>query len=974
MTPEPATTLVGASSATQQVAELPSPEPMVPAAVAPVTPESVADSNYSTEEIIVESKSISAPEPEPVIAPDSLPRVVLPEPMTPPVETVDAETTAPIPVPQPPKAPVSTGGVVAPPAPVIPDNIPAAIQHDVITPIPPEPAEEPPAVAKTQPIKINPRPSSLPPVREADTSVPGELPRLDTSLAGQGDNAADTLTPEEEPEPTKLVLPMPGDTTEQFTPGDFIVPTHTSDEGLAEIEEEINELPDFSDLEEPVEAIEPITPIIPVTTAPPAAEELAPEPAPRFPAPIGEVVAPLDEVIEEPVEAGEPLVEETIEVPEPVVPASLVRGELAVSIDELEVSEEEPSISMDELEVEPLEPKTGPLETAQNDLTSELGLEPVVEVEVVEGPPAEDDSELGDDFDQFISGVDSPGDGSSDVKARLDLDELSSSGAEESDPILDIFAESEEEEQPKASLSEGSFESLLSEQAEPEQQGIPKPRKLVIPLKAPRAPEAEVAESEEVPEKIAATNELDEMFCSSSGSGKSGGPSRTAVVMLSAIGAVAIIAVVVVVLLINALGGIDVATPEPEVEPPPPAIANGPESLASSNPGMTPGFDSPGGEAPTSISSPVPPTMATELTEPPATTENPIATVPPAPPVENPPVEPIPVNNGAADATVTGEEGDAPAMSFDERVLSIVNGDFSPEGVGNAGPTSLSPTEMANSAASEFVTAVGDNAPGVAPLVGVPDDQLPTAVAEGAASPAARSVSNYNPEDSFPAPTSPDDLLGRTHDLLDAYLRAPDWETRMKYVYRGDSLRPSIEEYYQKWPFKQLGTFSKVLFQMEPNKEIGGPYWVYLISTSDNDSGFPMIIREEDGLLKVDWEVFSEFQDEHFVKFLAGDIPSPHTLRVVINRVSDYYGPDRDGFTNLDDYFVYQVNPPYGGLNEFSTYAFVKKDSPIAARFEEVVSLNEDALAVIITMEEKAFPHGINHYVVTDYITEGWFR
>ena len=120
--------------------------------------------------------------------------------------------------------------------------------------------------------------------------------------------------------------------------------------------------------------------------------------------------------------------------------------------------------------------------------------------------------------------------------------------------------------------------------------------------------------------------------------------------------------------------------------------------------------------------------------------------------------------------------------------------------------------------------------------------------------------------------------------------------------------------------------------------------------------------------------MFSEFQDERFVKFLAGDIPSPHTLRVVINRVSDYYGLDRDGFTNLDDYFVYRVKPPYGGLNEFSTYAFVKKDSPIAARFEEVISLNQDPLAVIITMEEKPFPHGMNHYVITDYITEGWFR
>ena len=941
------------------------------------------------EEISVEPKLITAPEPESVIAHDPLQSVVLPEPLESPVNAIDAKTTASVQVPRPPKAPVFTGGMVAPPAPVIPENLSAAVQHDVITPIPPERVtEEPPAVAKTQPIKINPRPSSLRPVREADTSLLGELPRLDTSLAGQGNNVAETLTSEEEREPTKLVLPMLGDVMGQCTAGDFIFPTHTSNEGIAEIQEEINESPDFSGLEGPVEATEPINPVTPAPLA--AEEELAPESATEFPAPIGEVVAPLDEVIEEPVETVEPLVEETSEVAEPVI-----HDELAVSIDELQISEKEPSISMDELEITvplkpinllgnepetvfadekihefgvgPREPKTAPLGPAPKDLTSEQGFEPAVKDEMVEVPAVDGDTELGDDFDQFLSGVDSSGLGSSDVKAKLDLNELPPNDADAGDPLYDIFAEPEEEGQ----------------------QELPKPRRSLIPSTPPEAPGAELPEPEGDTEKIVATNELDEMFGAGSGSGRSGGPSRTGVAMLSAIGAVAIISVVVVVLVINALGGIDVATPEPEIESPPPAIANGPEALASSNLGMTPGVDSPSGNVPISINPQTPPTMATEILKPPATRENPVATVPPAPPVENPPVEPTPVNNGVADATTTGEEGDAPAMSFDERVLAIgdapamsfdervlaiVNGDSSPEGVGNAGSTSLSPTEMANSAASEFVTAVGDNAPGVTPLVRAPEDQSPTSIAEGAASPAAMSVSNYNPEAGFPAPTSPDDLLGRTHDLLDAYLRAPDWETRMKYVYHGDSLRPSIEEYYQKWPFKRFATFSKALFQMEPNKKSGGPYWVYLISSSENDPGFPMIIREEDGLLKVDWEVFSEFQDERFVKFLAGDIPSPHTLRVVINRVSDYYGLDRDGFTNLDDYFVYRVKPPYGGLNEFSTYAFVKKDSPIAARFEEVISLNQDPLAVIITMEEKPFPHGINHYVITDYITEGWFR
>ena len=161
---------------------------------------------------------------------------------------------------------------------------------------------------------------------------------------------------------------------------------------------------------------------------------------------------------------------------------------------------------------------------------------------------------------------------------------------------------------------------------------------------------------------------------------------------------------------------------------------------------------------------------------------------------------------------------------------------------------------------------------------------------------------------------------------------------------------------------------------MESDPEMGGPYWVYLISTSDVDQGFPLIVRVEDGNLKVDWEIFSEFYDKHFVRFRSGEIPGPATFRLVIERMSDYYGADRDGFKDLDDYYVYQINPPYGDLNEFSEYAFVKKGSELAESLDNVVGLGEEPLAVIITLDKSSFDHGVKHFVITEYVTEGWFR
>jgi len=313
---------------------------------------------------------------------------------------------------------------------------------------------------------------------------------------------------------------------------------------------------------------------------------------------------------------------------------------------------------------------------------------------------------------------------------------------------------------------------------------------------------------------------------------------------------------------------------------------------------------------------------------------------------------------------------DQPALTIDERVQQIVNGENEGTGATLIGGARNPPADPTESALADFGSNTEEQARDkIDALANDSAARITGEKPEGAQ--AAVPVENYNPPASFPAP---EEGLGRTHDLLDAFLRAPDWETRVKYVYRGESLRPAMEEYYKKYDMVNYSRYSKLLFQMEADKELGGPYWVYLISTSDTEQGFPLIIREEDGLLKVDWESFSEFEDRHFVQFQRGAIASPRPFRLVVERVSDYYGSDRDGFETLDDYYVYQVNPPYGDLNEFSDYAFVKMDSESAKRLDEVVGLGEQPLAVIVTISQEAFPHGVKHLVITDYVTEGWFR
>lgn len=436
---------------------------------------------------------------------------------------------------------------------------------------------------------------------------------------------------------------------------------------------------------------------------------------------------------------------------------------------------------------------------------------------------------------------------------------------------------------------------------------------------------------------------LDELFGSPPGTPK--GLSKTAVVMLCGIGGAAIIATVVVIFLINLMGGLD------------PQLAYAEETDASA------------AEAPADQ-----PVASVALEEP--SIDGAPLVIDPVAMLRNDSSEAraavAPAGLESSEAAPPRAEGgqetipEPAAISLDERVERIVNG-TDPLAAGTPAteaPVSNPPSNPASNPVDSAIESFKGASGGVSPA----------SPARSADTVGAATASNYNPPAAFPAPGEGDSPLRNTNDLIDAFLRAPDWEARLKYTYQGESLRPAIGDYYGKWADKKIDRFSLQLFQMEKNTALGGPYWVYLVSTSDQDQGFPLIIRVEDGNLKVDWEIYSEFFDRHFVRFRDGKMPRPATFRVVVERVSDYYGSDREGFKDLGSYNVYQINPPYGELNEFSEYAFVKKDTELAKQLDAVVGLNDEPLAVIITLDEKPFAHGVKHYLITEYVTEGWFR
>ena len=157
---------------------------------------------------------------------------------------------------------------------------------------------------------------------------------------------------------------------------------------------------------------------------------------------------------------------------------------------------------------------------------------------------------------------------------------------------------------------------------------------------------------------------------------------------------------------------------------------------------------------------------------------------------------------------------------------------------------------------------------------------------------------------------------------------------------------------------------------MEESAGPGRPYYIYFVTTPEVPQGFPMIIRQQENQVLVDWPSFAEFHDHHFADFADNTNAVAGDFRVVLRR-AEYWGPDKKSFTDLEDYLCFRVELPY---SETDYHAFVKKSSPLAERLKKLVNWGLPPLAGILRFEHYKFSHGKTHLFITDFFTKDWYR
>jgi len=210
--------------------------------------------------------------------------------------------------------------------------------------------------------------------------------------------------------------------------------------------------------------------------------------------------------------------------------------------------------------------------------------------------------------------------------------------------------------------------------------------------------------------------------------------------------------------------------------------------------------------------------------------------------------------------------------------------------------------------------------------------------------------------------------LDAQRNALILFLEAVSWRERLPVIYRSASLQNKIEDYYRRHREQVFDDYELEFFHHEENRKDGGPYFIFFVTTATSPEGFPVIVRKVQGRYLVDWECFVEFHDQLFVKFRIDPSAPAEDFCVVVKR-ADYRGGDRDQFTTLDRYLSYRIELPY---TDRDYYAFIEKGAPLAEDLKKQSDWGLPPLAAILRFEHHVFPHGADHLLITELVTDNW--
>lgn len=165
-------------------------------------------------------------------------------------------------------------------------------------------------------------------------------------------------------------------------------------------------------------------------------------------------------------------------------------------------------------------------------------------------------------------------------------------------------------------------------------------------------------------------------------------------------------------------------------------------------------------------------------------------------------------------------------------------------------------------------------------------------------------------------------ILSEAEQTLDKYLKTPQWQDRLQFVFEPERVRRLMEDYYENQhdvdpvcgPLIDQGRF-----------RLNGTEVVLLAYRSGRPTGRLeiMLRRSGAGRLVIDWESFVGYSEKSFTELAETRPTSPVLIR---------------GFVQLDDYYNYEYS-------DSKQYLSLKVTSPDASSFLNAYCLRDSAMA-----------------------------
>jgi hypothetical protein len=191
------------------------------------------------------------------------------------------------------------------------------------------------------------------------------------------------------------------------------------------------------------------------------------------------------------------------------------------------------------------------------------------------------------------------------------------------------------------------------------------------------------------------------------------------------------------------------------------------------------------------------------------------------------------------------------------------------------------------------------------------------------------------------AETRISDVARPALDALKKFLLAANWQERLKYCRKQDSVRAAMERHYRTHSDGPISVRQIELIDHYPGSSGAPPYCTFWVRTTEPSQSIMALVEEPSkGNPLVDWEAFVEFKDRLLWEFLEKPGSPPQKFRVTMQR-KHYFDKDVPSLDDKESFLLLQPGSNGEG------HVFATHDSAPARQLAQQLGWGSSLAAIV---------------------------